>query len=129
MPNEHKDTAPDDLILPFRAGDTPEELGEDVLEDYGPDIISVLDENNKEHVFEELDRVDLDSGTYVALVPLVGEEGESEEESDELILLRVDTEDEEIYLSMIEDEDEFDMVGEVFSQRLGFPFVTASKEE
>ena len=105
----------------FRPGDSPEDFDGDVLEDFGNDIVSVVDEDGKEHVFEELDRVDLPSGTYVALAPLVGEEGE-EEGDDELILLRVEEEDGEIYLSILEDEAEFDTVGKVFSERLGIPF-------
>jgi len=107
----------------FREGDGIEEFDDDVLEDFGNDIVSVVDEDGKEHVFEELDRVELPGGTYVALAPLVGEEGEEDEDGDdELILLRVEEEDGETYLSILEDEAEFDAVGKVFAQRLGIPF-------
>jgi uncharacterized protein YrzB (UPF0473 family) len=116
----------EDLI--FHEGDSPEELGEDVLEDYGADIVSVVDEDGKEHVFEELDRVDLTlpngvNGTFVALAPLVG--AEDEEGDDELILLRVEEEDGETYLSPIEEEADFNLVGRAFSERLGIPFELA----
>ena len=104
----------------FRAGDGIDSFDEDVLEDFGNDIVSVVDEDGKEHVFEELDRVDLPGGTYVALAPLVGEE--DEEDDDELILLRVEEEDGETYLSILEDDAEFDAVGKVFAERLGIPF-------
>ena len=106
----------------FREGDGIEEFDDDVLEDFGNDIVSVVDEDGKEHVFEELDRVDLPGGTYVALAPLVGEADEDEDGDDELILLRVEEEDGETYLSILEDEAEFDAVGKVFSERLGIPF-------
>ena len=106
----------------FREGDGIEEFDGEVLEDFGNDIVSVVDEDGKEHVFEELDRVDWNGGTYVALAPLVGEEGEDEDGDDELILLRVEEEDGETYLSILEDEAEFDAVGKVFSERLGIPF-------
>ena len=107
----------------FREGDGPEEFDSEVLEDFGNDIVSVVDEDGKEHVFEELDRVDLPGGTYVALAPLVGTDGGEEgEDDDELILLRVEEEDGETYLSILEDEAEFDAVGKVFSERLGIPF-------
>ncbi|MCL2300630.1 MAG: DUF1292 domain-containing protein [Firmicutes bacterium] len=108
----------------FREGDGIEAFDDEVLEDFGNDIVSVVDEDGKEHVFEELDRVDLPGGTYVALAPLVGEEGE-EDGDDELILLRVEEEDGETYLSILEDEAEFDAVGKVFSERLGIPFDNA----
>ena len=104
----------------FRSGDGIDAFDGDVLEDFGNDIVSVVDEDGKEHVFEELDRVDLPGGTYVALAPLVGEE--DEEDDDALILLRVEEEEGEIYLSILEDEQEFDAVGKVFSERLGIPF-------
>jgi uncharacterized protein YrzB (UPF0473 family) len=108
----------------FREGDTPEELGEELLEDFGPDVVSVVDEDGKEHVFEELDRIEVERGTYVALAPLVGEsDAEDEDGDDELILLRVEEEDGEVYLSILEDEAEFDEIGKIFSERLGIPFL------
>jgi len=106
----------------FREGDGIEEFDDEVLEDFGNDIVSVVDEDGKEHVFEELDRVDYNGGTYVALAPLVGEADEDEDGDDELILLRVEEEDGETYLSILEDEAEFDAVGKLFSERLGIPF-------
>jgi uncharacterized protein YrzB (UPF0473 family) len=111
--------ATDDI---FRAGDGPEAFDDEVLEEFGPDIVSVVDEDGKEHVFEELDRVELPRGTYVALAPLVGEGAPEEEGDDELILLRVEEEEGEVFLSVLEDEAEFDEVGKVFSERLGIPF-------
>jgi len=104
----------------FREGDGIEDFDDGVLEDFGNDIVSVVDEDGKEHIFEELDRVELPNGTFVALAPLVGEE--DEDGDDELILLRVEEEDGETYLSILEDEAEFDAVGKVFSERLGIPF-------
>ncbi len=106
----------------FREGDNIEEFDSEVLEDYGNDIVSVVDEEGKEHVFEELDRVELEGGTYIALAPLVGEADEDEDGDDELILLRVEEEDGETYLSILEDEAEFNSVGQIFSERLGIPF-------
>jgi len=104
----------------FREGDELEAFDSEVLEDFGNDVVSVVDEDGKEHVFEALDRVELPGGSYVALVPLVGEV--DEEGDDELILLREEEEDGELYLSVLEDEAEFDAVAKVFSERLGIPF-------
>ena len=39
-------------------------------EEYTPDIVSIVDEDGKEHIFEELDRIETDDGRYVALLPL-----------------------------------------------------------
>ena len=111
----------------FRPGDGIEEFDSEALEDFGNDIVSVVDEDGKEHVFEELDRMDFEgvhaNGTYVALAPLVGEEADDDDDGDdELILLKLEEEDGEIYLSILEDEAEFDEVGKEFSRRLGIPF-------
>lgn len=106
----------------FREGDSVESFDAEVLEDFGDDIVSVVDENGKEHVFEELDRVELPGGTYVALAPLVGEDEEDDDEDDELILLRVEEEDGEVYLSILDSDEEFSLVAKTFSQRLGIPY-------
>jgi len=104
----------------FRDGDGIDSFDSEVLEDFGNDIVSVVDEDGKEHVFEELDRAEVNGVHYVALAPLVGEV--DEEDDDELILLRVEEENGEVFLSILEDEAEFDAVAKVFSERLGIPF-------
>jgi len=87
-------------------------------EEYNPDIVSVVDEDGKEHVFEELDRIETDKGRYVALVPLYDDPQEQLDDSGELIILKVEEEDGETYLSPIEDEEEFNEIGEMFEERL-----------
>ena len=32
-------------------------------QEYNPDIVTVVDENGVEHIFEELDRIELDDGS------------------------------------------------------------------
>ena len=71
-------------------------------EEYNPDIVSVVDEDGKEHVFEELDRIETDDGRYVALLPLY--------------------DDAETYLEPIEDDDEFNEIGQIFEERLSEMF-------
>jgi uncharacterized protein YrzB (UPF0473 family) len=87
-------------------------------DEYNPDIVSVVDEDGKEHVFEELDRIETDEGKYVALVPLYDEAEQMLDDAGELIILKVEEEDGEIFLSPIEDEDEFNEIGLIFEERL-----------
>lgn len=87
-------------------------------DDYNPDIVSVVDEDGKEHIFEELDRIETDSGRYVALTPLYDDAEQMLEDDGELIILKVTEEDGETYLSPIEDEEEFNTVGQAFEERL-----------
>ena len=87
-------------------------------DEYNPDIVSVVDEDGKEHVFEELDRIETDNGKYVALVPLYDEAEQLLEDDGELIVLKVQEENGEIFLTQIEDENEFNEIGALFEKRL-----------
>ena len=78
--------------------------------DYNPDIVSVVDEEGKEHIFEELDRIETDDGRYVALLPIF--------DDGDVIILKVFEENSETYLAPIEDESEFDEVAQYFEERL-----------
>lgn len=87
------------------------------------DIISLLDEEGKEHEFEIVDALELDGKEYLALVPLYDESQAAEalEDSGELVILRVSEEEDdsgEQYLDAIEDEDEYNKVAELFMGRL-----------
>ena len=88
-----------------------------MAKDYNPDIVSVVDEEGKEHIFEELDRIETDRGHYVALLPLYDDTEEILEGEDEVLPLKVIEEDGETYLTMIED-DEFEEVYQAFEERL-----------
>ena len=98
-------------------------------EEYNPDIVSVVDEDGKEHVFEELDRIETENGRYVALSPLYDDTEEMLEDDGELIILKVTEEDGETYLSPIEDEDEFNEVGQLFEDRLSELYDIDSEDE
>lgn len=87
-------------------------------EEYTPDIVSIIDEEGKEHIFEELDRIETDLGRYVALLPLPESPDQITEEDSELIILKVQEEKGETYLCPIEDDEEFNEVGAAFEERL-----------
>ena len=91
--------------------------------EYNPDIVSVVDEDGKEHIFEELDRIETDDGKYVALLPLYDDPEEQLQDSGELIILKVEEDaDGETYLCPIENEEEFNEVGLAFEERLSEMF-------
>ena len=87
-------------------------------EEFNPDIVSVIDENGVEHVFEELDRIETDTAKYVALLPVYDEAEEILDDDGELIILKVCEEDGETYLEPIEDDNEFNEIGKIFEERL-----------
>jgi uncharacterized protein YrzB (UPF0473 family) len=92
---------------------------ENKKENYGPDIITVIDEDGKEHTFDELDRIETDDGKYVAMTPSFDGTEDIIDSDGELIILKV-REDEggETWLEPIEDENEFAEVSAAFEQRL-----------
>lgn len=94
-------------------------MAENFNENYGNDLISVVDEEGVEHTFEELDRIETDDGRFVALLPVYNEAEEILDGDGELIILSVvEDEDGEIYLEPIEDEELFDEIGQIFEERL-----------
>ena len=87
-------------------------------EEFNPDLVSVIDENGVEHVFEELDRIETDTAKYVALLPVYDDAEEILDDDGELIILKVCEEDGETYLEPIEEDNEFNEIGKIFEERL-----------
>lgn len=89
------------------------------MEEYTPELVTVFDEDGTEYTFEILDKIETESGKYAALLPYDESEEESDDnESDELIILKVIEDNDEFYLEPIEDDREFNEIGEIFEERL-----------
>lgn len=87
-------------------------------DDYTPDLITLEDEDGKEHVFEVIDAADLDDTHYMALVPYVEDEKQLEETEAELILMKVGEDENGEYLDIVEDDEELYKVSKMFEKRL-----------
>lgn len=87
-------------------------------EEFNPDLVSVIDEDGVEHIFEELDRIETDNGRYVALLPVYDEADDIIDDDGEIIILQVEEENGETYLAPIEDQKVFDEIGQIFEERL-----------
>ena len=100
------------------------------MDEYGPDIITVVDDDGAEHQFEVLDRIETDDDQkYVAIIPFYENPKEMLDDDGELIILRViETEDENI-LEPIEDDDEFDEISAIFQERLSEYFDFDEEDE
>ncbi len=88
------------------------------MEEYGPDLVSVIDDEGNQHQFEILDAIETDEGRYVALVPVLDDPQEAVEDDGELIVLQVVTENGEDLLIPIEDDEMFDEIAGIFEERL-----------
>ena len=83
------------------------------------DIVSVVDDDGKEHLFEEIDRIELDDDRrYVALVPIYEDEADLLEDDGDVLILKVIEEKGETYLVQIDDDAEFNEVGNIIEDRL-----------
>ena len=88
-------------------------------EEFGPYIVSVTDEDGVEHIFEELDRIETDDGNrYVALLPVIDDEEEILDSDGDVFILKVIEENGETFLVQIDDEKEFNEIGNIFEDRL-----------
>ena len=77
-----------------------------MAEEYNPDIVSVVDEDGVEHIFEELDRIETEDGKFVALLPVYDDAEDIIDDDGEIIILKV------------EEEKLFNEVGKYFEDRL-----------
>ena len=87
------------------------------------DLITVVDDDGKEYLFEELDRIELDDGNkYIAVVEVPQTDEEILTASNEMIVLKVIENNGENYLVNIEDEEEENEIGKIFIERLSEEF-------
>lgn len=85
----------------------------------GGDLVTVVDDDGKEHVFEELDRIETDDGNkYVALLPVYDDDISILDDDGDVLILKVIEENGENYLIQIEDENEFNEIGNIIEDRL-----------
>ncbi|MBE6785030.1 MAG: DUF1292 domain-containing protein [Ruminococcaceae bacterium] len=83
------------------------------------DIVSVVDDDGTEHIFEEIDRIETEDGNrYVALLPIYDDAAEILDDDGDAFILKVIEENGETYLVQIEDEKEFNEIGNIFEDRL-----------
>jgi len=107
---------------------SPEEL-EDELE-ITADLITLTDEEGVDHEFELLDTLDHENGgRYVALLAVPETPEEVLEFDGDLVVMKIIEEDGEEILSLIEDDDEFDLISEVFMDRLADLYEFGTEDE
>ena len=87
-------------------------------EEYGNDLVTVVDDEGNQHQFEVLAAIETDTGRYVALVPVYDNPADLIEDHGELVILTVKEENGEDLLLPIEDDDEFEEIAEIFEERL-----------
>ncbi len=87
-------------------------------EDYGPNFITLTDEDGNDIELEYVDALEWNGVTYMAFFPTVAEDADEDEEEYGLIILKSEMENGEETLVTIEDEDELGTVYEKFMEQL-----------
>ena len=89
-------------------------------EEFGPNIVTVIDEETGEEIeLEFIDALEYNGTVYRAFFPMVDEDEASEDEEEYgLIILKAEMENGEEFLVQIEDEDELNAVYDQFMEQI-----------
>ena len=88
-------------------------------ENFGNDIVTLVDDDGKEYSFEILDAIETDAGRYLAMLPFYADAKERLDDSGELVLVKVFLDENgEEYFEDIADDDEYETVADLFIDRL-----------
>lgn len=98
-------------------------------DDFGPDLVTVEDEDGVIHTFEKLDAIETDDGRYVALLPYYENPADAIGDDGELIILEVQEDGDGHMLLPIEDDDLYDEIADIFEERLSEFYEITSDDE
>ena len=103
-------------------------------ENWGEDIISLMDEEGNQSEYKIVACAELDGVEYMALEPIIEDPEEELMDAAELVFLKVSEEtdeDGEAFLDTIQDDEEFERVAEVFRDKLSeeYDFLDEDEEE
>ena len=103
-------------------------------ENWGEDIISLMDEEGNQSEYKIVGCAELDGVEYMALEPIIEDPEEELMDAAELVFLKVSEEtdeDGEAFLDTIQDDEEFERVAEVFRDKLSeeYDFLDEDEEE
>ena len=87
-------------------------------QEYTPDIYTLEDEEGNEVVFEMIDSIELDGQKYYAMMPYYENPEDMLNDDGQLIVLRNEVVDGEDMMATIDDDEEYDRIGEIFMKRI-----------
>ncbi len=87
-------------------------------EEYGPNFVTLTDDDGKEIELEYIDALEMNGETYMAFFPVVEEGKEEDEEEYGLVILKQAIEDGEEILVTVDDEEELNAVYDKFMEQL-----------
>ena len=87
-------------------------------EDFGPNFISLTDEDGNEITLEYVDALEHNGQTYMAFFPAMEEETDEDAEDYGLVILKSIMENGEELLSTLDNDEELDQVYDLFMEQL-----------
>ena len=87
-------------------------------EEFGPDFITITDEDGNDIELELVDALEHNGQTYMAFYPVVTEDSDEEDEEFGLIILKSIEENGEELLSTLDSDEELNEVYDLFMERL-----------
>ena len=87
-------------------------------EEFGPDFVTITDEDGNEIELEFVDALEHDGVTYMAFFPAVEEEADQDSEDYGLVILKSIEENGEELLSTLDSEEELNAVYDLFMEQI-----------
>lgn len=97
--------------------------------EFKPDLITLIDEDNVEHNFEILDTIENEKGVFYALYPVYDDPSDELQDSGEYYIMEVIEEDGEEQLAEVEDDALLDELSAVFEKHFDEMFDYDEGEE
>ncbi|MGN1133392.1 MAG: DUF1292 domain-containing protein [Oscillospiraceae bacterium] len=99
------------------------------MNEYTPDLYTLEDEDGNEQTFEMLDAMEYENQTYYALTPYYEDPNEMLNDSGELVILKSEYDGDEEFMVSIDNDDEYEKIGNMFLDRLNEIYDSDEEEE
>ena len=98
-------------------------------EEYTPDLYTLEDEDGNEQVFEMLYVMEYEGEKYYALTPYYENPDEALGDDGEVVILKSDFDGDEEIMVSIDDDEEYERIGNIFMKRIEEMFDFDDDEE
>ena len=98
-------------------------------EEYTPDLYTLEDEDGHGQVFEMLDAMEYEGEKYYALTPYYENPEETLGDDGEVVILKSDFDGDEEIMVSIDDDEEYERIGNIFMKRIEEMFEFDDEED
>lgn len=99
-----------------------------MTEDFEADLLTLVDDEGKEHEFEIIDELENDDGHFMALTPIQQDAEDVSSVSETYYIFEVVEEDGEEQLQEVEDDTLLDKLADIFENRFNDAFFDEPEE-